>query len=323
MTCVIRKLRPVIFNQNGYKSFRTSACHRHTPGEDELRRTPVTNRSFPSFSTGEEKSSDVIKRPSPIVFLDILFAGQTHSGNMHRGYLETTGQSTLTVYEGAKMAASVVTKAVAEADQDVLNEVMTPEAASRMSNILNVYEPIKRDNDLIAIPEEDILLSWLHNLSEDRQLDAYRTVLVTISFPGFGFLSRKNEENIQRQEEWKELAQETLRTHGREATNDLLKSHADVAKGNVDLSPFFAYHPLVVSNFHLIRSKDEEGSWLIDKISMFNAKEVMHPFAHFRWKGRMGIALKSKGKFMSILRLDYVTDLLVLCLFLATLTSRA
>jgi len=255
------------------------------------------------------------------VFADILFSAKTHSGEIHPGYLKATGQSSLAVYEGAKLAASVVTKAIAEADQAVLNEVMTPEAAAGMANILECYDPVKRENDLIPMPTEDILLSWIHQISLDKQQDLYKAVLVTISFPAFGFMNKKVRENHQRQDEWMKATKETMQAGNASASmDDLMKANKDLAETMFDPNPFFVYHPLVVSNFHLVRSTADDASWLIDRVSMNAAKDVMNPVGYFKWKGRMAFALK-RGQIMPVLRFDYFTDLLIVALLLSGIST--
>ena len=84
--------------------------------------------------------------------------------------------------------------------------------------------------------------------------------------------------------------------------------------------PWFAYHPVVVSNFHFVR---RDGTWLLDGISMADTKGVLNKFSHFKWKGRMSMALKMRwidGVFIKSLRFDCVTDLMIACSIFAALT---
>jgi len=302
----------------------------HQEDADSLRRKPTQSRSFPSFSiNGSKDVKDLVRRPKPIVVLDIFLSGTAHTMELNPRYAAVAGSgSSLEVYEGAKLAASMVSKAIAEADKEVLQGVMTPQAAAAANRTLAANPNLQgTDSDLVSMPKEDVLLSWIHTLDVSPSGEC-RALLVTISFPAFGFMTRKIQENKLKRRVFLEESEKKFqgaRLSTVRQTHDMDQFKEDWAKAweetVFDPNPYFRYNPLVVSNFELVRKTvgDDggEGQWLVDGVSMGDARDVrMSALAMFKWKGRMSFALRY-GNMMQMIRLDYVTDFLIVCGFLA------
>merc|ERR1712226_1730494 len=124
----------------------------------------------------------------------------------------------------------------------------------------------------------------------------YSALLVTYSFPAYGFMVRKLQENRARVEEFQAGSQERVKglimSEARDVTADIRKEAREFGKTLFRADPWLAYHPVVVS--------------------------------HFKWKGRMSMALKMRwidGVFIKSLRFDYATDLMIGCSIFAALMS--
>jgi len=262
----------------------------------------------------------LVKRTKPPVYLSFLLNGHTHSKELFPAYAQRTGQSSREVYEGAKAAASIVTRAISESNKDLLASLMTPTAAAAINNLLDHDPRLRTDNDLIAIDPKDILMSWIDDLSEEGGNGRYKARLVTVSFPGFGMIQERLKDNRLKEMAFQEaLKVEIQGSLERPKADDIKERVTNLRKGLFNSGPFFNLHPLVLSNFDLTRSPADD-SWLIDKVLMFNAKDVMHPVGHFKWKGRMSSAMFYKKDISVVIRVDYFTDVMWLAALLFILT---
>jgi len=296
---------------------------------DDFRRTPSSYRTFPNFQVNMKDKPPLVKAPRFVVFANIVLDGQTHNKKSYAAkdpFEEETGQSFMDVYEGTVMAASAVTEALSQENPDEGNvtSMMTEEMAERLTPWLGLApDDHINSRDLISMPARDILLSYLDNMSKNGQGE-YTALLVTYSFPAYGFMVRKLQENRARVEEFQAGSQERVKglsmSEAREVTADIRKEANEFGKTLFRADPWFAYHPVVVSNFHFVR---RDGTWLLDGISMADTKGVLNKFSHFKWKGRMSMALKMRwidGVFIKSLRFDYITDLMIGCSIFAALT---
>ena len=76
-------------------------------------------------------------------------------------------------------------------DEDNVTSMMTEEMAERLTPWLGLApDDHSNSRDLISMPARDILLSYLDNMSKNVQGE-YTALLVTYSFPAYGFMVRK------------------------------------------------------------------------------------------------------------------------------------
>ena len=76
-------------------------------------------------------------------------------------------------------------------DEHNVTSMMTEEMAERLTPWLGLAPDDHINNrDLISMPARDILLSYLDNVSKNGQGE-YTALLVTYSFPAYGFMVRK------------------------------------------------------------------------------------------------------------------------------------
>ena len=86
------------------------------------------------------------------------------------------------------MAASALTEAIARGQS--MADFVTPQLAQQLTALANTDE-VSKNPDLISMPEEDILAAWVDHISRDAATGEYTALLVTYSFPGFGFIQRR------------------------------------------------------------------------------------------------------------------------------------
>ena len=76
-------------------------------------------------------------------------------------------------------------------DEGNVTSMMTEEMAERLTPWLGLApDDHTNSRDLISMPARDILLSYLDNMSKNDQGE-YTALLVTYSFPAYGFMVRK------------------------------------------------------------------------------------------------------------------------------------
>ena len=76
-------------------------------------------------------------------------------------------------------------------DEGNVTSMMTEEMAERLTPWLGLApDDHTNGRDLISMPARDILLSYLDNMSKNGQGE-YTALLVTYSFPAYGFMVRK------------------------------------------------------------------------------------------------------------------------------------
>ena len=76
-------------------------------------------------------------------------------------------------------------------DEGNVTSMMTEEMAERLTPWLGLApDDHINGRDLISMPARDILLSYLDNMSKNGQGE-YTALLVTYSFPAYGFMVRK------------------------------------------------------------------------------------------------------------------------------------
>ena len=288
------------------KRYFATTSSRRIESEDDFKRVPQAPRRFPTFFTPEKP--ELIVKPNLLVLFNTLLEGKPHVKEVYENYVQNTDQSTKDLYQGAVFAASVATKAISEQDHAVLSNILTPEAAEYLTHVMANYEEIKSDADLISIPEEDILMSWIHDVKEGSD-GKFRAVLVAISFPSFGMMTRKISDNKSLQTSFTKSVVVPPDLDKAQVKEHVQKQIMALHESLFDCKPFFNFNPLVVSNFHLVRQDD---TWLIEKIYMAHAKDFMTPYGHFKWKGRISFAVRrgTTSSFMPIYRMDIATDIL-------------
>merc|ERR1712131_411146 len=82
------------------------------------------------------------------------------------------------------------------------------------------------------------------------------------------------------------------------------------------------YHPIdhirgneiIISNFRFKRERKNNGHWIIDGITVKKENECLTAREAIRMKTRMMLSLASGYKFVSVLRLDYLSDIALIIL---------
>jgi len=292
---------PPLFSRSLYKAGLSKCLRRfhvsamRTTGDanpDDFRRVPQSHRQFPNFSLPHRSDRPIVTTPKPITFAEVVLYGKTHTTEVHPGYSKMTGQPSLEVYEGAKMAASVVTEALAQGDADTLAEVATPEAVAGLSTLWDM-EGVDKNSDLISMPGQDVLVSWIDNISQNDRGE-FTALLVTYSFPAYGHMIKGLKNNKAREKEFESAIKDKVQQvnhKNKEEVNlvgeEIAKNVTEFKKTQFQPGGFFKYHPVVLSNFHFVKKNDE---WLLDAVRMTDAKEVINPFSYFKWRGRTSLS---------------------------------
>jgi len=178
--CLLQRLGNRTVNKRGVHS-------------DDYRKVPQSKRQFPRL---EFNNKPLVKSPNMIVFSEIVISGKTHTKEVNPQYSKDTGRPSLQVYEGARMAASALTEAIARGQS--MADFVTPQLAQQLTALASTDE-VSKNPDLISMPEEDILAAWVDHISRDAATGEYTALLVTYSFPGFGFIQRRLKDNVARE----------------------------------------------------------------------------------------------------------------------------
>ena len=79
---------------------------------------------------------------------------------------------------------------------------------------------------------------------------------------------------------------------------------------------------IVIGNFRMVRN-NAQSDWTITEVSQINSMQAWLNIFKLRWKGRLSIATRSGFDFYSVLRYDYMTDYIALCLVFTFYTAQA
>merc|ERR1719402_1196652 len=102
----------------------------------------------------------------------------------------------------------------------------------------------------------------------------------------------------------------------KELNNERLKEIiAEVRDENsIDPQAVFNNNDILIGNFRLQR-ESSESQWRVTEVGQANTRDSMQAYFRFRWRGRLGICLKMGKPFLSVLRVDYLTDWIALMIF--------
>ena len=204
--------------------------------------------------------------------------------------------------EGALHAVETITQHVAEGgDIDILNDRLTPSCLQKLED-LNSLDAESRSNALIR--KGDVFLSWVAaSLGHKGGLDSMEILFVTMSFKDMEKITQIYMDNKKRtktfMEELREQNPDPLRA--KEMIDDFKSTMVDPHKA-------FKESDILISNFKFVY---RDGGWLVDQFSLKPGRDVISPLYYFRWKGRVGLSVRGLP-FMSHLRVDYLTDYLVM-----------
>ena len=256
---------------------------------------------------------------------DIIVQGIPNHSDFASSITKGLQQSPAQLLDGSLMAIESMTEMLERdcsskmtSDDADIKDMLTPDCYSRLAkcypDMLNKREQLY----LINTPKEDVFFSWIHELRGG--MDGTLSMKVcTLSFPNYGFMLRKLQENIDREKAFKE---EMLRRAmvSKLQKEDIQKDLKDFEQTMYDPRKHIDSHEIGVSNFSFIRGPGKEDPWVISEISMKTASEAFSKLAAFRWRGRLLLSLRG-WNIQTILRFDYFSDyMIILTLFLLTVT---
>ena len=276
-----------------------------------------TTKRFPSFSTTEKNNFEgLISKPPLLVYANVITTGAPNTRGIENRTLEVLGQSPDELLEGALSAIGVVTESLsrqnANNNQSELEDLLTHNCHSQL---LKSFALNDSNRSSVSTPKEDIFFSWIHSMSIGDAGNIAMNIC-TLSFPQYGVIIREEMEINKKRKVCREKYEtdEGRKEFVRYATGDFIKrklenpniSHFELIKmymkqayklvqGETEIENRL-YHPndlikcndIIISNFLFKRDgNNREKPWLIDAISMRNAKETYLNFEYCRWRGRM------------------------------------
>jgi len=300
----------------GFGLSRSMSTESGRQGQPSFRPDSTFYANLPTFSTGTESSS-FVRRPGLDICLNIIFAGKCNTAVRTEPDMNPDE-----FIEGALHATSEVTRAMVDGNLESLEELMTSDCLAGARENLRKLTPAQLAG--LEVLREDVLMSWIGKSMRDVKTGESRLLFAVTSLPAKAWMKshramyqkkfvediagtvvdkgKHNPEYLEREMiKWKE---------------DFSREHGSVP--NIKDIDFF------VTNVEFTRN-ESTSSWRISSVSTKSGINLkLDPLSLFKWRLRMAFSLNMKEEnmgFMSILRLDLATDLLIIMLFLSTLTK--
>jgi len=279
-------------------------------GEPDFRPNDAFYESLPTFSTGTNSTS-FVRRPGLDICLNIIFSGRCNTA------VKTEPDMNPEEFiEGALHATSEVTRALANGDLDSLQELMTPEClAGAKANLKNLTE-MQRGG--LQVLKEDAMVSWIGKSMKNNNTGESRLLLGVTSLPAKSWIINNR---ACAKEKFKEDTDKLLERgrHNPEYLEREMKSWKENFEREHGSLPKSSAMDFVVTNVEFTR-RDSNTSWRISSVSTKSGRNLnLDPLSSFKWRFRMAASLRPGIPFMSLLRYDLATDLLIIVLMLSLL----
>lgn len=205
---------------------------------------------------------------------------------------------------GAKAAVSVVTRGVAEADWEALEGLVSPTCLEGIKvNTTNI-----EDKELMEVEVDDIFFTFVSN--PDICEGGNNLNLVTFSFPMMGVIKDRVSVNKEKTVQMKEtLAEMKEKNADRETFMNVVKEFQEKIAEN-DPHNLFKSNEILIGNFRFERNS-ATSEWVITEVGQITSLLAWPAIFRMRWKGRLGISLRTGYHFHNVLRYDYTTDWIV------------
>jgi len=270
--------------------------------------------ALPTFSTGTE-STPFVPRPNFDIFLNIVFSGKCNTGIRTEPDMKPSE-----FIEGALHATSEVTGAMADGNLETLKELMTSECLAGAREGLRKLTPTQRVG--LEVLKEDVILSWVGKSMKNLQTGESRLLFAVTSLPAKGWISRNR---ALHKEKFREDIVEKVVDKGQHnpeyMEREMLKFKEEFAKNHGSV-PQMKDIDFRVTNVEFTRV-ESTSSWRISSVSTKSGKNLkLDPLSLFKWRFRMAIFLNARAgspPFMSLLRWDMATDLLLITMIVASL----
>jgi len=222
-----------------------------------------------------------------------------------------------TFLPSAVEAVGLVTASVVEEQWGGLEGLVEPQCLAAMREVVEGMGEHQRR--LITLNPGDVFLSFISN---EASCDEGKDVtMVTFSFPGLEQIRSSQQVVKERMEELRELRSEG-RLHG--ARFELVTREMVQLQKTTNPATIFQDNQIVLGNYRLVRAS-HSSQWAVREMGQVNILAALpsplQAFARFRWRGRINIHVITGTNFLTILRMDYITD--IVFLLLAVISWRA
>ena len=157
----------------------------------------------------------------------------------------------------------------------------------------------------VKLNPEDVFLSYLSN--ENDCDNGNNLNVITYSFPGLQSVYQFKLEVNKRLGELKES--------GNLNKDSFKEVFYEVKKEHLDPDEALKKNSIVIGNYRLVR-ESSTSDWTFTEVGQANIKDVMPKFFQWTWKARLSIHAKTGLPFLSILRADLISNLVILSLIL-------
>jgi len=206
----------------------------------------------------------------------------------------------------AVSAASMVTRAAASQDWAGLEGLVERQCLDGLANNVATMEPQQRE--LVALNSDDVFFTFLANPGSCEKGNDLN--VVTFSLPQLGQVKEIVRQNKLLQAEFQESMKEVSKDKNLEAVKETVEEFNNRLQENNPHS-LFKENEIVIGNYRF-RREDVDTDWVISEVGQINSLEAWPTVFKWRWKGRLGIATRGEVDFYKVLRVDYLTDYLML-----------
>jgi len=224
------------------------------------------------------------------------------SGKPNRPFPVEFGVDIDETTEGIKQAVHVVTSSIQSGDWQDLDGLLSNSCIQGLTKSLSEVDIADRNN--IAVTPEDIFFSWIHDFQFEQNKQSL--LLVTMSMPSYGELKQKMQESRDLVAQANE--QIASKVANKEEVKEDFQNLGELMKErNKETGDMFQNGNIIIANFRIER-QNSNYDWTITEVNQADLRDRIHFLFYKRWKGRLGISLKSKWDFYQVLRFDYMTD---------------
>eukprot|EP00088_Acartia_fossae_P068530 TRINITY_DN8708_c0_g2_i1.p1 TRINITY_DN8708_c0_g2~~TRINITY_DN8708_c0_g2_i1.p1 ORF type:complete len:309 (-),score=28.24 TRINITY_DN8708_c0_g2_i1:8-934(-) len=269
-----------------------------------LKRMLSTGR-YPTIASSGDPNRIIYRLPQQRIATMMI------AGVPNRPFPAETGVALEDMTEGGIQAINFVTTCIQTEDWQSLEGLVSDECIQGLQKSMNAipYE----DRGHIAVNPRDVFFHFIPQFQFTK--DKQKILLVTFSMPRVGELKEVIKQN---KEMTKSIADQVKKDvengtisraeFPKVMQEKMAESLKVLSEKGMNTDTIFKENDIIIGNYTFQRD-DVNQQWTIVEIAQADSRNVWQWFFHKRWKGRLGISLRTRD-FNTVLRFDYITDFL-------------
>jgi len=261
------------------------------------------NALAPTFSsTGN--TTKIVSRLGPQRIATMIMSGKTNR-NIPPEYQIDIDQ----FLPAAVSAVGEVTKCVSSGDWGGLEGLVDRECINNLKASMDMLN--KEEKELVALNPGDVFLSFVYN--QENCDSGNNLQMVTFSLPKLEKMKQMVKENKELTTEF-DVKMKGGNVTDKEQLEGIMNEFQTKLTAN-DPHTIFAENEIVIGNYRFVR-ESPASQWIIKEVAQINSLQAWATPFKLRWKGRLGIATRGGYNFYNVLRMDYMSDYIMITCFM-------